>query len=230
MSASQTISPPAPAWEVAKATVQLDVADAVWFARALLAGSSTDDVTPVICASQITVSKGRIEGTSTDRYRVHSVFIEDEQIKGDSKFLIPAGALQWIVKNATYFGRAGSFDGPTLTITVKPGAPAGTVELAIRRAVDTRVISYTDELVKGNFPPVYRLFDVAEKAEVTPDRETAINLDFLSKARNIARDRHEPAALKYTATDNPNKPGPLLVSFRSGRALIQPNFKAQVVR
>jgi hypothetical protein len=230
MSASQTISPPAPAPEVAKATIELDVTDAVWFARALLAGASTDDVTPVICASQITITRGRVEGTSTDRYRVHTVFIEDDSIKGDSKFLIPAGALQWIVKNATYFGRAGSFDGPKLTIAVMPGAPVGAVELTMRRAVDSRVISYTDELVKGNFPPVYRLFDAAEKAEVTPDRETAINLEFLSKARNIARDRHEPAALKYTATDNSNKPGPLLVSFRSGRALIQPNLKAQVAR
>lgn len=221
---NDTATPPKPA-EVRAATATLDLAEAAWFARALLAGASTDDVTPVITGVNITISKGRIQGTSTDRYRVHEAHIEDDTITGDSTFLAPGDALRWIVKNVAYFGRAGSFDGPKVTITVVPTKDGpGTIALEMSRHIDSRVISYTDTLVKGNFPPVHRLFEIAEKAEVTDARSTAINLDFLTKARSLARDRHEPATFKYTATDNPNKPGPLLLTFRDGRALIQPNL------
>lgn len=206
--------------EVKPVSLSLDLADAGWFARALLAGASTDDVTPVICAAHIAVTDGRLEGTSTDRYRVHQAWIEHDSVKGDSEFVLTTDSLKWIVKNVAYFGRAGSFNGPKLSVTVGDGLAV----LSIARSDDTRSISFTDNLVKGNFPPVGRLIETALKAEVTTDKSAAIKLDFIAKARALASDPHEFASFKYTATENSLKPGPLLLTFRQGRALIQPNL------
>jgi DNA polymerase III subunit beta len=252
-----------PAEEFATAVAQVAVA------------ASRDDVTPVITGVQLEVRENHLSLVATDRYRVAvreidwdggSVAVEDTVTA-----LVPARTLQEIGKT---FGHS------------------GTISVAITSRDDRELIAFsadkktvTSLLIKGNFPPVRRLFpdtvenyavmNTADLIEATRrvalvlEREAALRYSFSADGLNLEAIGSEQAQasetidailtgedtvvslkpqflldglgavhsefvrISFTKTENPNKPGPVLITSQSSREqagadtyryLLQPNL------
>ena len=209
---------------------------------------------------------------ATDRYRVAIRAIEwHTEQTDDSTALVPARTLQEVGRT---FGGSGD-----VTISITRG---GDREL-IGFSADRRTV--TSLLIKGNFPPVRRLFpDVVEnfavlstaelveatrRVQLVLEREAALKYSFTSEGVTLEAAGGEQAQaseqldavltgpdmvvslkpqflldglsgvhtefvrLSFTKTENPNKPGPVLVTGQRSkdeagsedyRYLLQPNL------
>ena len=236
--------------------------------------ASRDDVTPVITGVQLEVSKTSLSLVATDRYRVAVREIEwaaGDSIEDSVTALVPARTLTEIGKT---FGHS------------------GTISIAITSTDDRELIAFqadkrtvTSLLIKGNFPPVKRLFpetvdnyavmNTAELIEATRrvslvlDREAALRFSFSIDGLTLEAIGSEQAQasetidafltggdtvvslkpqflldglgavhsefvrISFTKTDNPNKPGPVLITSQSSKDqagadnykyLLQPNL------
>jgi DNA polymerase-3 subunit beta len=237
--------------------------------------ASRDDVTPVITGVQLEVSENSLTLVATDRYRV--AVREIEWDSGDSAStetitaLVPARTLQEIGKT---FGHS------------------GTISVAITNTDDRELIAFsadkktvTSLLIKGNFPPVKRLFpetvdnfavintgeliEAVRRVSLVLEREAALRFSFTIDGVTLEAigseqaqasetiDAHlsggdtvvslKPAFLldglgavhsefvriSFTKTENPNKPGPVLITSQSSKDqpgadnykyLLQPNL------
>ena len=237
--------------------------------------ASRDDVTPVITGVQLEVSGSRLTMVATDRYRVAVRAIDWDS--GDATStetltaLVPARTLQEIGKT---FGHS------------------GTISVAITNTDDRELIAFradrktvTSLLIKGNFPPVKRLFpetvdnyavintaeliEAVRRVSLVLEREAALRFTFTIDGVTLEAigseqaqasesiDAHlsgvdtvvslKPAFLldglgavhsefvriSFTKTDNPNKPGPVLITSQSSKDqpgadnykyLLQPNL------
>jgi DNA polymerase-3 subunit beta len=252
-----------PAEEFATAVAQVAVA------------ASRDDVTPVITGVQLEVRENNLSLVATDRYRVAIREIEwdgggvasEESLTA----LVPARTLQEVGKT---FGHS------------------GTISVAITSRDDRELIAFsadrktvTSLLIKGNFPPVRRLFpetvdnhavmNTAELIEATRrvalvlEREAALRYSFTADGLTLEAIGSEQAQasetidailtgddtvvslkpqflldglgavhsefvrISFTRTENPNKPGPVLITSQTSRDqagadtyryLLQPNL------
>lgn len=236
--------------------------------------ASRDDVTPVITGVQLEVSKSNLSLVATDRYRVAVREIEwsaGESITDTVTALVPARTLTEIGKT---FGHS------------------GTISIAITSTDERELIAFqadrrtvTSLLIKGNFPPVKRLFpetvdnyaviNTAELIEATRrvslvlEREAALRFSFSVDGLTLEAIGSEQAQasetidafltggdtvvslkpqflldglgavhsefvrISFTKTDNPNKPGPVLITSQSSKDqagadnykyLLQPNL------
>ena len=236
--------------------------------------ASRDDVTPVITGVQLEVSENTLSLVATDRYRVAVRNIDWDS--GDSGLstasaLVPAKTLQEVGKT---FGNA------------------GTISVSITNTDDRELIAFradkktvTSLQIKGNFPPVKRLFpetvdnyaviNTAELIESTRrvslvlEREAALRFSFTIDGVTLEAIGSEQAQasesidalltgsdtvvslkpqflldglsavhseyvrISFTKTDNPNKPGPVLITSQSSKDqpgtddykyLLQPNL------
>jgi DNA polymerase III subunit beta len=236
--------------------------------------ASRDDVTPVITGVQLEVSKTSLSLVATDRYRVAVREIEwaaSDSITDSITALVPARTLTEIGKT---FGHS------------------GTISIAITSTDERELIAFqadkrtvTSLLIKGNFPPVKRLFpeevdnyavmNTAELVEATRrvslvlEREAALRFSFSIDGLTLEAIGSEQAQasetidafltggdtvvslkpqflldglgavhsefvrISFTKTDNPNKPGPVLITSQSSKDqagadnykyLLQPNL------
>jgi DNA polymerase-3 subunit beta len=237
--------------------------------------ASRDDVTPVITGVQLEVSNNSLTLVATDRYRVAVRAIEwDSGDVGSTETLtalVPARTLQEIGKT---FGHS------------------GTISVAITSTDDRELIAFradrktvTSLLIKGNFPPVKRLFpetvdnyavintaeliEAVRRVSLVLEREAALRFTFTIEGVTLEAigseqaqasetiDAHlnggdtvvslKPAFLldglgavhsefvriSFTKTENPNKPGPVLITSQSSKDqpgadnykyLLQPNL------
>ncbi|MBP1326560.1 DNA polymerase-3 subunit beta [Leucobacter exalbidus] len=235
--------------------------------------ASKDDVTPVITGVQLEIQENSLTLTATDRYRVatRSIDWENQSDQGALSALVPA-------KIVTEVGKTFGND--------------GIVKIAIVKDDDREVIAFTGGnktvtslLIKGNYPPVGRLFpsnvdnyavmstselvDAVGRVGIVLEREAALRFSFadgnvtLEAAGNESakavetvdvhlmgeemtvslkpqylldglRSTHsEFARISFTRTDNPAKPGPVLITSQrskedsddtSFRYLLQPNL------
>lgn len=129
-----TVTGAVPAEDFAEAVAQVSLA------------ASKDDVTPVITGVQFEVSENALTLTATDRYRVATRRIDWEQLDGGAELsaLVPAKVV--IEAGKTFAGN-------------------GTVQIAIIKDGERELIAFTGGnktvtslLIKGNYPPVGRLF------------------------------------------------------------------------
>ncbi|WP_243061749.1 DNA polymerase III subunit beta [Humibacter sp. RRB41] len=251
-----------PADEFSEAVAQVAVA------------ASRDDVTPVITGVQLEISQNRLSLVATDRYRVAVREIDWDGSVGRSEpstALIPARTLQEIGKT---FGHNGNIQ---VTLVAKD---------------DRELIAFTAEkktvtslLIKGNFPPVKRLFpetvenyavintadliEATRRVSLVLEREAALRFTFNVDGLTLEAIGSEQAQasesvealvtgddtvvslkpqflldglsavhsefvrISFTKTDNPNKPGPVLVTSQTSkeqagsdsyRYLLQPNL------
>lgn len=113
--------------------------------------ASRDDVTPVITGVQLEITGNSLSLVATDRYRVaiRDIPWESTGTVADMTALVPARTIQEIGKT---FGHSGNI---SISITNKDDR-----EL-IAFTADNKTV--TSLLIKGNFPPVKRLFP--EKVE-----------------------------------------------------------------
>jgi DNA polymerase III subunit beta len=236
--------------------------------------ASRDDVTPVITGVQLEISGDRLNLIATDRYRVAVRGIQWEASSdGLEKLsaLVPARTLQEVGKT---FGSS------------------GTIAISITGSEDRELIAFsadrktvTSLLIKGNFPPVGRLFpevvenyavmntgeliEATRRVQLVLEREAALRYSFdldgltleaigseqAQASENIealltgtdtvvslkpqflldglGAVHSEFVRIAFTKTENPNKPGPVLITSQSSkeqsgtddyRYLLQPNL------
>ncbi|WP_394555049.1 DNA polymerase III subunit beta [Agromyces sp. MMS24-JH15] len=236
--------------------------------------ASRDDVTPVITGVQLEVRENTLGLVATDRYRVAIREIEWDggSIGGEPiTALVPARTIQEVGKT---FGHS------------------GTIAVAITSRDDRELIAFsadrktvTSLLIKGNFPPVRRLFpeivenyavmNTADLIEATRrvalvlEREAALRYSFTADGLTLEAIGSEQAQasetidailtgddtvvslkpqflldglsavpseyvrISFTKTENPNKPGPVLITSQTSREqagndsyryLLQPNL------
>jgi DNA polymerase-3 subunit beta len=236
--------------------------------------ASRDDVTPVITGVQLEVTASTISLVATDRYRVAVREIPwDSSGSGitEATALVPARTLSEIGKT---FGHS------------------GTISVAITNTDDRELIAFsadkktvTSLLIKGNFPPVKRLFpetvenyavvntseliDAVRRVALVLEREAALRFSFSIEGVTLEAIGSEQAQasesidafltgsdtvvslkpqflldgltsvhsefvrISFTKTDNPNKPGPVLITSQSSKDqpgadnykyLLQPNL------
>lgn len=260
--------------EVAERTGVLPADDFATAVAQVTVAASRDDVTPVITGVQLEVGENSLSLVATDRYRVAVREIDwdsGSQSAEGTTALIPARTLAEVGKT---FGHS------------------GTVSVSIVRNDDRELIAFSAEkrtvtslLIKGNFPPVRRLFpdtvenyaviNTAELVEATRrvslvlEREAALRFSFSIEGVTLEAAGAEQAQasetidchlvgedtvvslkpsflldglgavhsefvrISFTKTDNPNKPGPVLITSQSSKEqpgadnykyLLQPNL------
>ncbi|MEY2849579.1 MAG: hypothetical protein RI885_2246 [Actinomycetota bacterium] len=236
--------------------------------------ASRDDVTPVITGVQLEITENSLSLVATDRYRVAVRAVEwDSADSGvaTATALVPARTLQEIGKT---FGHSG-----TISVSITGG---GDRELIAFRA-DKKTV--TSLLIKGNFPPVKRLFpetvddyavmntgeliEAVRRVALVLEREAALRFTFSVDGLTLEAIGSEQAQasesidafltgsdtvvslkpqflldglgavhsefvrISFTKTENPNKPGPVLITSQSSkdsagtddyRYLLQPNL------
>ena len=237
--------------------------------------ASRDDVTPVITGVQLEVTENSLSLVATDRYRVAVREIEwsgGEAAKEGLTALVPARTLIEIGKT---FGHSGS------------------ISVAITNSDERELIAFqadkktvTSLLIKGNFPPVKRLFpevvdnyavintaeliEAVRRVSLVLEREAALRFTFSSTdglnleavgseqaqaseiidafltgsetvvslkpsflLDGLSAVHSEYVRISFTKTDNPNKPGPVLITSQSSKDqpgadnykyLLQPNL------
>jgi DNA polymerase-3 subunit beta len=258
-----------PAEDFANAVAQVAVA------------ASRDDVTPVITGVQLEVTDNSLSLVATDRYRVAVRGIDwdpgtnapaaDGAGAGTITALVPARTLQEVGKT---FGHS------------------GTISVAITNKDDRELIAFTADkktvtslLIKGNFPPVRRLFpetvenyavmntadliEATRRVQLVLEREAALRFTFNADGLTLEAIGSEQAQasetidailtgsdtvvslkpqflldglgavhsefvrISFTKTENPNKPGPVLITSQTSREtagadsykyLLQPNL------
>ncbi|MBN9605578.1 MAG: DNA polymerase III subunit beta [Actinomycetales bacterium] len=236
--------------------------------------ASRDDVTPVITGVQLEVGDNSLSLVATDRYRVA---VRD---------------IDWDSGGSSVEGTTALVPARTLSEIGKTFANAGTVAVSIVHTDDRELIAFsadkrtvTSLLIKGNFPPVRRLFpenvenyavlstsdlvEAVRRVSLVLEREAALRFSFSVDGLTLEAvggdqaqasetiDAHlvgtdtvvslKPAFLldalgavhsefvrvSFTPTDNPNKPGPVLITGQSSREqpasdsyryLLQPNL------
>jgi DNA polymerase-3 subunit beta len=252
-----------PAEEFSSAVAQVAVA------------ASRDDVTPVFTGVQLEVGENNLSLVATDRYRV------------------AVREIDWDSGTSSAAGTTALVPARTLSEIGKTFAHSGTIGVSIVRSDDRELIAFradkktvTSLLIKGNFPPVKRLFpetvenyavlNTAELVEATRrvslvlEREAALRFSFSATegltleaagseqaqasetidAHLVGDDtvvslkpsflldglgavHSEFVRISFTKTENPNKPGPVLITSQSSREapgsdnykyLLQPNL------
>lgn len=162
-----------PAEEFSSAVAQVAVA------------ASRDDVTPVITGVQLEITGNSLSLVATDRYRVaiRDIPWESTGAVADITALVPARTIQEIGKT---FGHSGN------------------ISISITNKDDRELIAFTAEnktvtslLIKGNFPPVKRLFP--EKVENYAVVNTA---ELIEATRRVKLVVEREAALRFTFANN----------------------------
>jgi DNA polymerase-3 subunit beta len=162
-----------PAEEFSSAVAQVAVA------------ASRDDVTPVITGVQLEITGNSLSLVATDRYRVaiRDIPWESTSEVAEITALVPARTMQEIGKT---FGHSGNI---SISITNKDDR-----EL-IAFTADNKTV--TSLLIKGNFPPVKRLFP--EKVENYAVINTA---ELIEATRRVKLVVEREAALRFTFANN----------------------------
>ena len=148
--------------------------------------ASRDDVTPVLTGVQLEVTGTALSLVATDRYRV-------------------------ALREIPWDGGAAASDDATTTALVpartlqevgKTFAHGGDISIAFSGAGDREIIAFTagnktvtSLLIKGNFPPVRRLFP-----EVTEHHAVINTADFVEAVRRVALVLDRSAPLRFTFT------------------------------
>lgn len=236
--------------------------------------ASRDDVTPVITGVQLEVSENSLSLVATDRYRV------------------AVREIAWDAASSGIVAATALVPARTLTEIGKTFAHSGSISVAIMSSDDRELIAFQSEkrtvtslLIKGNFPPVKRLFpdtvdnyavintgelvEAVRRVSLVLEREAALRFTFTADGvtleavgseqaqasesidafltgsdtvvslkpqfllDGLASVHSEFVRISFTKTENPNKPGPVLITSQSSkdqpgtdnyRYLLQPNL------
>ncbi|UGS26362.1 hypothetical protein K8F61_17305 [Microbacterium resistens] len=232
-------------------TVRLPAERVRWLLRGALAAASRDDVTPVLTAVHWTVGDGRVTVTTTDRYRVHQLCVPAPAGTPDGAFLMSRHQAELLKQWGHGKARSRPLEVVDLTWTdpeagkLVPGERVtrrhvGTVQFDIWEfdGSDADRMTHLSDQVRGNFPPVARLFDQFTDTKDEPRAaELALNPEFLSATRHLREAPGDPlrvmmpsASERDTSETGGSSLRPLVVMNFHGtaRALIQPNLALRV--
>lgn len=240
----------------------------------VVVAASRDDVSPVMTGVQLEVNDTSVSLVATDRYRVavRDVDWDSGSTSAEgARALVPARTLAEVGKT---FGHSG-----TLGVTIVDSDDRQLIAFTANKKTVTSL------LIKGNFPPVKRLFpsavenyavvstadlvEATRRVSLVLEREAALRFTFSidgltlealgseSAQASETIDSHlvgddvvvsikpsflldgvagvhsEFTRLSFTKTENPNKPGPVLITSQSSKEsgegdnykyLLQPNL------
>lgn len=141
--------------------------------------ASRDDVTPVLTGVQLEVAGDNLSLVATDRYRVSLRDVPWDGESVETTALVPARTLVEVGKT---FGQAGN------------------IQIAFSGAGDREIIAFTSGnktvtslLIKGNFPPVRRLFP-----EQTDHYAVVNTTDLIEAVRRVSLVLDRAAPLRFT--------------------------------
>jgi len=141
--------------------------------------ASRDDVTPVLTGVQLAVSNNSLALVATDRYRVATRAIDWDGGQAEAQALVPAR---------------------TLTEVGKTFSHGGNISIAFSGEADREIIAFTagnktvtSLLIKGNFPPVQRLFP-----EQTGHYSVVSTSELTEAIRRVALVLDRSAPLRFT--------------------------------
>lgn len=212
-------------------TITLPIFEAIEACAAVLPHISTDDVTPVITVAHITGD----EMTATDRFTVGRFKLSQSLDEG--AISLPLEAVKWLARFVVkHLLEDAKFLQPGKGYMVTIEAPEATDLKGPKAAEQSVTVSVASEHhgvealrkfrpVGGNFPPVGRLLDGHKPAEVVPT--VALGSEQLEKFTGYAKKWHRNRPLTFTlgTTDNPSKPGPVLIKIgEQFTGLLQPNL------
>lgn len=208
-------------------TIRLPLFEAMQACAAVLPHTSADDVTPVITTASI-------EGdtiTATDRYSVGQFKLSRSLDSGS--IMLPREAVKWIarfvvkhllsyVPRTTLTGYEVRIDGPDPVKSPRPAIE--NVLVSVVSEVHGVEASRMFHPVLGNFPPVGRLLAGHKPAEAIPT--VALGPYHVEKFTTYARKWHRDEPLRFTLSesDNPGKPGPVLIELGRFTGMLQPNL------
>ncbi|MGO3319427.1 MAG: DNA polymerase III subunit beta [Microbacterium gubbeenense] len=145
--------------------------------------ASRDDVTPVLTGVQLAVSENSLGLVATDRYRVALCTVDWDGSQQEVQALVPAR---------------------TLIEVGKTFAHGGNISIAFSGEGDREIIAFTagnktvtSLLIKGNFPPVQRLFP-----EQTGHYAVVSTSDLTEAVRRVALVLDRSAPLRFTFSQN----------------------------
>ncbi|WP_345751685.1 DNA polymerase III subunit beta [Microbacterium rhizophilus] len=143
--------------------------------------ASRDDVTPVLTGVQLEVTGQQLSLVATDRYRVALRDIDWDGGQQEAHALVPARTLQEVGKTFSH---------------------GGNISIAFSGSGDREIIAFTagnktvtSLLIKGNFPPVRRLFP-----EQTDHYAVVSTADLTEAVRRVALVLDRSAPLRFTFT------------------------------
>ncbi|OAZ40920.1 hypothetical protein A9Z40_02980 [Microbacterium arborescens] len=216
-------------------TITLRAAQADWLIRAAIVAASKDDVTPVLCAVQWAIADGRATLTATDRYRAHQAYAplvdDDADNPAAGSFLMDRAQAALLLKMIPRRDPAAKV---TLTWTDAEPLPAGHSGKIAKRHHGTitwlieggkgETFMHEAPQVRGNFPPVGRLFPDEGSTEGEAVAQIGLSPALLADTRWL-RSGHGSLRFIVPRTTESVKLGPMLVVNTEGtaRALIQPN-------
>jgi len=144
--------------------------------------ASRDDVTPVLTGVQLEVTDNRLSLVATDRYRVALREIPwdgGDAVTGEATALVPARTLQEVGKTFAH---------------------GENISVAFSGSGDREIIAFssgnktvTSLLIKGNFPPVRRLFP-----EQTEHHAVVNTADLIEAVRRVSLVLDRSAPLRFT--------------------------------
>lgn len=144
--------------------------------------ASRDDVTPVLTGVQLEVKQNQLSLVATDRYRVALRDIDWDGGQKEAAALVPARTLQEVGKTFSH---------------------GENISIAFSGSGDREIIAFTSGnrtvtslLIKGNFPPVRRLFP-----EQTDHYAVVNTADFAEAVRRVALVLDRSAPLRFTFAD-----------------------------
>ena len=145
--------------------------------------ASRDDVTPVLTGVLLEVSGTELSLVATDRYRVALRDVNWDGQSTETSALVPARTLQEVGKTFAH---------------------NDTISVAFSGSNDREIISFTagnktvtSLLIKGNFPPVRRLFPAA-----TEHYAVVSTADLAEAVRRVALVLDRSAPLRFTFSDD----------------------------
>lgn len=143
--------------------------------------ASRDDVTPVLTGVQLEVTGHQLSLVATDRYRVALRDIQWDGGQEEAHALVPARTLQEVGKTFSH---------------------GGNISIAFSGSGDREIIAFTagnktvtSLLIKGNFPPVRRLFP-----EQTEHYAVVSTSELTEAVRRVALVLDRSAPLRFTFT------------------------------
>lgn len=198
-------------------------ADAIRSLATLVHASSSDDVTPILCAIELTVTPTEWRAVATDRY----VVAELTGDMGDYVHTLTNEPFTVLIRAkdvADYAKRMGARSNAPVMFTVSDDG--------LEIELNNHDVRSGYRLMSGNFPPVARLFP--EDSALTDTGALSIDPNKLARLGKILtpleismRPAHRKELATYMRfTEAGNRPGPVLITRGPNatgyRALIQP--------
>lgn len=203
-------------------------------ASVAVAAEKPSGATPVIQAVRIAADGGFVVGVATDRYRVARVRLA---LHADAPSVEDFEGVTIQRSQIEQFAKSVKASKPTAYLpTVKLTVTSGEGEHDPRMVTLSESTSGAQSTLAeryGNYPPVARLFPAGESA-FGPQESLTLNIGHVADVGKLVHPslvRGEAPRFRFTKTENPNKPGPVLIDYPSIRPedgsleyLLQPNL------